>query len=119
MRHLFAALIAFLAVGLLAQDAPSKAWAKVDKQDPLRGTQFVQYSLEGKYLTPPQNATAGIAPTIILQCVPGSYASGRARGKLLKGYIFVGGVIDTHVGNDASVHTTVEFRLDDGKLQTY
>jgi hypothetical protein len=117
MRHIFVAII-FSAIGLAAQDAPSKAWTKVEKQDPLRGTQFVQYSLDGKYLTPPRKASPAIPPAIVLRCVPGSYAHGRARGKLLAGYIFVGGVVDTNVGN-ASTGTTVEFRLDDGKLQTY
>jgi len=107
------------AIGAASQDAPSKGWEKADKQDPLRGTQYVQYSLEGEYLTPPRNAAAGTTPSIILRCTPGRYAHGLAHGKLLDGYIFVGGVVDAHVGSDASIRTTVEYRLDDGKLQTY
>jgi hypothetical protein len=116
MRHFFLTVI-FFSVGVAAQDVPSKTWVKVDKQDPLRGTQFVQYSLNGKFLTPPRNATADATPTIILRCIPGKFAHGRAHGKLMDGYIFVGGVVDTQVGHDASVRTTVQFRLDDGKLQ--
>lgn len=116
MRHVYAVLLALIAVSLIAQDAPQKPWAKSDKQDPLRGTQFVQYSLEGKYLTPPRNAAADTTPSIILRCTPGRFVHGRAHGKFLEGYIFVGGVVDAHVA-DASVRTTVQFRLDDGKLQ--
>lgn len=116
MHRTFIAII-LLATGVAAQDAAAKAWNKTEKQDPLRGTQFVQYSLDGKFLTPPRNASEGIPPAIVLRCVPGSYAHGRERGKLLAGYIFVSGVVDSNAGN-ARTDTKVEFRLDDGKLQS-
>ena len=97
--------------------AASQTWTKTDKADPLRGTQFIQYSLDGKYLTAPRNAPSNATPTVIVRCVPGSHSRGHLRGKFIEGYIFVGGVVDSHVSADASTSTTVEFRLDDGKLQ--
>ncbi len=100
--------------------AAAQTWTKTEKSDPLRGTQFVQYSLEGKYLSPPRNAAPDATPAIVVRCVPGSHKSGWGvvHGKFLEGYIFVGGVVDTHVAYDSSTRANVEFRLDDGKLQS-
>jgi len=78
----------------------------------------MQYSLEGKFLTSPQNATPNTHPVIIAQCTPGDFNHHTAHGKLLKAYIFVGGVLDSHVASDSGSRVTVQFRLDDGKLQT-
>ncbi len=98
--------------------AAAQTWTKTDKADPLRGTQFVQYALDGKYLTAPRDAASNAVPAVIVRCVPGSHSRGHLRGKFLEGYIFVGGVVDSHVSANASTSATVEFRLDDGKLQS-
>lgn len=97
--------------------AAAQIWKKAERSDPLRGTQFLHYSLDGKYLTPPRNAAADAAPAIIVRCVPGARAHGHLRGKFLEGYIFVGGVVDTHIVYDASARASVELRLDDRKLE--
>jgi hypothetical protein len=93
-------------------------WVKVEKTDALRGTKFVQYSLNGIFLTPPSNATADAHPTLIAQCVLGDFYRHKAHGKILKSYINVGTVLDSQVGNDLNSRVKVEFRLDDGKVQT-
>lgn len=92
-------------------------WVKADKSDPLRGNQFSQFSLEGKYLTPPRNAP-NATPTMVVRCQSGSFNHGHLHGKFLEGYIFVGSVVDARVSNDLTVRVPVEYRLDDGKLQS-
>jgi hypothetical protein len=103
----------------IASTAPDIAtWVKVDKTDPLRGNQFSQFSLEGKYLTAPRNAAANATPEIIVRCQQGSFSRGHLHRKFLEGYIFVGSVVDARVSDDLSVRVPVEYRLDDGKLQS-
>ena len=99
-----------------AQD--TARWVRVDKSDPLRGNQFSQFSLEGKYLTPPRDATPNATPTIVVRCQAGSFNHGHLHGKFLEGYIFVGAVVDARVSEDLNVRVPVEYRLDDGKLQS-
>ena len=109
-------IILFLASVLLTTLCPSQSqpsWLREEKADPLRGTHFVQFSLEGKYLTAPRQAPASATPAMVVRCVPGTYNHGHSKGKFLNGYIFVDGVIDT--GQAGSVH--VQYRLDNGKLQ--
>jgi hypothetical protein len=108
------AIVAFL---LFAAPAFSQEWKKEEKTDPLRGNHYVQLSLDGKYLTPPQNASKDAIPTMVVKCVPGPHNSGKihARGKFLEGYVHVGGVVDSNVSTGGDVHD--QFRLDKGKLQ--
>lgn len=120
MDHAFK--VGILSITVLGTSiAVAQTWTKTEKSDPLRDTHFVQYSLEGKYLTPPRNAPADATPGIVVRCVPGgSHKRGmgwHSYGKFLEGYIFAGGVVDTHVSSDASISVRVEFRLDNGKLQ--
>lgn len=114
-RRILSTLAMFVSfsAGVCAQSA---GWVKEGKTDPLRDTQYVQFTLDGKFLTPPQHTKADVEPSIILQCTPGSFARGHLHGKLLKGYVFVGTVIDTQMSSSvASVRA--KYRLDDGKLQ--
>jgi len=104
----------FLANCLIAQEAPN--WAKEEKTDPLREVKFLQFSLDGKFLTPPRNLGADAKPTIILRCTPGSFVHGRTHGKFLSGYVYVGAVVDTHI-DSSGTSVPVQFRLDEGKLQ--
>lgn len=104
-----------------AASQTSTAWQRSEKTDPLRGTTFAQFSLVGKFLTPPDKA-GDPNPVMVVRCVPGrddkkgihSYTN----GKYKEGYIHVGGVMDSAVAEDGNSFVSVQFRLDDGKLQT-
>ncbi len=99
--------------------APEAArnWKSIQKTDPLRGNSYTLFMLDGKFLTAPKKPDVS-SPVMVLKCEAGSHNFGHVRGKLLAGYIVAGGVVDT-VGNLAAVGTVpVEFRLDDGKLQS-
>jgi hypothetical protein len=102
MRPYFPAMIVIAAVAS-AQDATtpqSPVWVRSTKNDPLHGTSFDVFTLDGKYLTPPSK-TDGTPPKIVLRC---------SGGELSDGYIIVGAVVDR-----GAKGTSVEMRLD-GKL---
>lgn len=118
MRVWFGSLVTLVALSascLFAQDAAK--WVKEEKADPLRETKFLQFSLDGRFLTPPGKMGPDAKPTMIVRCTPGSFVHGRAHGKFLNGYIYVGTVIDTNVDTTGS-SVPVQFRLDEGKLQS-
>lgn len=115
MKPMLVLAVIAVALGATAQDAAK--WQREEKSDPLRGTQFTQFSLQGKYLTAPRNAAPNATPAIVARCQSGTFNHGHARGKFLEGYIFVGSVVDASVSNGANVVVPVQFRLDDGKLQ--
>jgi hypothetical protein len=106
-----------VALLLFVASASSQEWKREEKTDPLRGTKYVEFSLQGRYLTPPKNAASDSRPTMVVRCNPGLHMRGHTKGTFQEGYIFVGGVVDSHVstGGNTSVH--VQLRLDDGKLQ--
>jgi hypothetical protein len=107
-----------LAVLLLCMPAGAQSsWEKEEKSDPLRGTQYLQFSLRGKYLAAPKRSDPNAAPVLIARCTPGSFAHGTARGKFLSGYVFIGSVVDTQIGSAGSPTVHIQFRLDGGKLQ--
>ena len=93
--------------------AESTKWEREDKTDPLRGTSYSQYTLTGKFLTPPKMATTE-APVFIVKCIPGGHrrvSGGYTNGKLLDAYIIARGVV-----NHSSSNAFVQYRLDDGKM---
>jgi hypothetical protein len=100
-----------LVVSCLAT-AHAQEWRATPKSDPLTGRSYIQYELDGKFLTPPAHSD-GKPPYISLRCDPSPNHS-RISGKLLDGFIVVNTVIDIKNGSE----TTVQYRLDDGKLQT-
>ena len=108
-----------VAVGcvLVSAAIASTSWQRSEKTDPLRGTTFSQFSLTGKFLTSPKNAP-NANPTMVVRCVPGKDHHGHTNGKFKEGYIFVGGITDTSVSENGNSSVAVEFRLDDGKLQS-
>lgn len=112
------ALVAAMVSTLSATGQDAAKWVSNDKSDPLRGNQYSQFSLDGKYLTPPRNAPPTATPAIVVRCQPGSFNRGHVHGKFLEGYIFVGSVVDTRVSYDSNVRVPVQYRLDDGKLQS-
>jgi len=98
-------------------------WKSIQKTDPLRGNSYTLFLLEGTFLTAPKKPDVP-NPMMILRCEVGKHRAtsgihnGHVNGKLLAGYVVAGGVVDA-AGNFASVGTVpVEFRLDDGKLQS-
>jgi hypothetical protein len=100
--------------------APIAPWQRGQKTDPLRGITYAQFSLVGKFLTPPEKAS-NPNPVIIVRCTPGrdkKGGHGYTNGKFSEGYILVGGVMDSSVAEGGDSFVSVNFRLDDGKLQS-
>jgi hypothetical protein len=109
----------FLIGLLLAATVPAQTppqWHREQKIDP-HDVSFTQFSLTGKFLTPPQNAS-NTNPTMFVRCIPGSDHHVHTNGKFIAGYIFVGGAINYDVSESGASFVPVEFRLDDEKLQS-
>ena len=104
-----AVLVLCFAVIALAQ---SSKWEREDKTDPLRGNTYAQYSLTGKFLTPPKRQPEE-PPLFVVKCIPGTKRSGSGllNGKLLDAFIAIGAEI-----SHASDKVAVQYRLDDGKM---
>ena len=97
----------------IACSAQSANWQREDKTDPLRGISYSQYTLAGKFLTPPKVATSD-SPVFIVKCIPGNHhksGGGYINGKLQDAYIVVRAVV-----NHSSKDVLVQYRLDDGKM---
>jgi hypothetical protein len=117
---ILAAMAIYCANGtrISAQDNLTTAqWQREEKTDPLRGTHYSRFSLEGKFLTPPRNS-ANAHPLLVTHCLAGKNNFGHTGGKFLTGFIFVGGVVDSSVNEEGAVSVPIQFRLDDGKLQS-
>jgi hypothetical protein len=99
----------------IAEVGPS--WLQGERTDPLRGINYAEFSLVGKFLTPP-NKAPNAPPVLIVHCIPVSDNHGHTNGKFKDGYVLVGGVTDTNVADNGNSFARVQFRLDDGKLQT-
>jgi hypothetical protein len=115
-------LVAF-PVGVSAQEASTpRRWISEQRTDPLRGDSYMQFSLDGIFLSRPDRADV-LIPHLVLRCAPGQHrassgtGNGHTNGKFIQGYIDVGGVVDANVGVNGDVRVHVQFRLDDGKLQ--
>jgi hypothetical protein len=108
---------------LLVAPAFSQEWEKEEKTDPLRGTNYVEFVLAGKYLTPPSRASIDAKPLMVVRCIPGPHEVGErhANGIFKEGFIYVGGTGKTYTYIDASpgvaTSVRVQYRLDDGKPQ--
>jgi hypothetical protein len=105
------------AATLQAPDKPGQ-WVSRQATDPLRGTSWTEFSLFGIFLRAPVHTDLPF-PMLVVKCNPGRhrYGTGYLNGKIIQGFIIVGGVVDSHFygGNSPSVH--VQYRRDDGKLQ--
>jgi len=110
MKKASAAIVVLcLAIASIAQ-APT--WQREDKSDPLRGTSYSQFTLTGKFLTPPK-MSGDESPVFIVKCVPSGHrrsGGGYVNGKLLDAYIVVRAVVDH------GKEVFVQYRLDDGKM---
>ena len=89
---------------------PLPRWDHTQHTYQLTGVTVEEFKLDGKYLTPPKDAEQNESPSIIIRCIADPHANhGRARGKFVQGYIYIGAILD---GDGMA------YRRDDGKLQT-
>jgi hypothetical protein len=115
-------LISALVVAALAiAYAQTSTWTEADKSDPLHQISFKEFTLQGRFLVPPRQSNLA-APVLVLHCQPGRHGPSRVRtnGRFVEGWIATGAVLDSaepSVGRDAAKLVSVEFRLDDKKLQ--
>jgi hypothetical protein len=79
-------------------------WQYSKKDDPLHGTSFDEFVLDGKFLTPPRSPKPEDKPSLVLHC---------DKGKVKDGYLVVGAVVDRSGRGQARI----EMRLD-GNLST-
>lgn len=123
-------LLLCIAVSGMAQTANSAAgaWTQVDRSDPLHQTSFKEFTLTGKFLVPPRQSSLS-APVLVLHCQPGRHGPNRVRtnGRFVEGWIATGAVLDSakpqawdsaKLASKLIDFVSVEFRLDDEKLQS-
>jgi hypothetical protein len=110
MKKTTVAVVLCLALVCLAQ---STKWEREDKTDPLRDVHYSQYTLTGKFLSPPKD-TNGEPPVFVVKCIPGGHRhiyGGYLNGKFMDAYITMHTVV-----NHSSKDIFVQYRLDDGKM---
>lgn len=105
--------------------ADAASWQQSDQKDALRGTSYVKFVLNGRFLTPPHNGgVSTLAPTLIVSCLPGKHMR-VFNGRFLNGYVSVGAILNSQISEHDGILTgksfpegiPVEYRLDDGKIQ--
>jgi len=117
MKQACVALIGlFIAISASASQQALSEWNQSQKTDALRGISYPQFILIGKWLTPPKHGAD--APSLVIHCQPGRYSFGHANGKFIDGYFVAGAVLDAHVGTGGASSVTVQYRLDDKKIQS-
>jgi hypothetical protein len=97
-------LLLALSLPALTQTAPQ--WVISDKKDPMRDTVFVEFSLEGQFLTAPTSAAH--PPMMVIDCIPPKSKKG---GNLSTAYVSFGTVL-----NYGTQGVFVEYRLNDGRV---
>jgi hypothetical protein len=110
----FAAVIVMLCFASLCV-GQSASWGREEKTDPLRDRAYSQFTLTGKFLTAPTQATE--PPVFIVNCIPGNHHKiygGFINGKFLDAYVSARGVLD----RTPKGHVAIQYRLDDGKMHT-
>jgi hypothetical protein len=118
MKTVLAVILAALTLGSawFAQGispAETTEWKYSKQDDPLHGTSFEQFVLDGKYLTPPSVATKE-QPGLVVHC---------SNGKFKEGFLIVGGVAQYASSSGGGVahsikgatQAHVEMRWDDKK----
>jgi len=115
MRKLLLVCTAVLtAAAVVLSQSPGTVWNKEERTDALRGTHYLQFVLTGHFLTPPRQADS--PPRLVVQCLPGEHSAGYhifRNGLYVASYLIVGPVLDSQLTG-----LTVQYRLDDGKIQT-
>ena len=92
----------------------AQSWQKSEKVDTFSSQPYVEYTLTGKFLTPPRE-TGIDAPVIVMDCMPGEK---RYAGK----WYFRGANLNIHISTGAVVDSKADgvgvwFRRDEGKSQ--
>jgi hypothetical protein len=113
----FVLILFFGVLGMLSQESSQVQWKRREVSDPFRGTKFIQFELEGKFLTPPKNSNSE-NPIIVARCSPGEDNKGHTQGKYITGYLATGAVLDSALSSTGDPIIRVQFRLDGGKIQT-
>jgi len=125
MRIAFGAVFPLLFCACIAR---AQEWIQADISDPPRQSQYIEFTLQGKFLQAPPSLNDK-SPMMIIHCQPGRYSSGHMHGKLLAGLLYMGAAVgDSVVGDEIRNELFssksdpggyyVEFSLDDGKVQT-
>jgi hypothetical protein len=117
--HFVLALL-FVSKMLMAQ-----GWKREDKTDALRGTHYLEFELDGTFLTPPKRPGVN-TPMMVVDCLPGQHLKVYG-GRFIAGFVVTGAVLSSQViekdtvlgGRSLPTVIPVEFRLDDGKVQEH
>ena len=100
----------------VAQTMPqSPAWIEESKTDAFSNVSFMQFSLQGKFLSAPQDGRL-TSPVMILKCVPSHHGLGFhiwKNGDLISASISFGSVV-----NSQGTVIPALYRLDDGKVHS-
>ena len=118
---ILAAVVAGLAASCLMQ---AQEWKRTEETDAFRGTHYVQFVLQGHFLTPPRTGSAQ-TPLMVAQCVPGKRL-GIFKGRFLDGFVVTGAVLNSQViekdtifgGKSLPSVIVVQYRLNDGKIHS-
>lgn len=113
---------------LCASVVRSQEWIRVDVSGAQRGSQYAEFTLQGRFLKAPSETT-DVSPVIILRCQPGRYSSGHLRGKFLAAVLHVGTVLDGAIVRNENREELfsakpdpdgyyVEFSLDDSETKS-
>jgi hypothetical protein len=120
--------LAWSGIGL-AQSAPASTasphvWRQSQKNDVARTFTYTQFTLTGKFLSPPHDPVAD-RPVLALDCIPGS-RSHSSRGKLLAANLLVGTALKIIFVEPEEIRGTsyfpkvaVGYRADNGKEEQH
>jgi hypothetical protein len=109
--------VAITALPLFAQQQDAPTWKQEQKTEAFRGTSYTQFTLQGKFLTQPQQSPLP-NPEMVVQCIAGEDHRGHTKGKFITGYVVTGAVLDTAIDSKGNSAIGVQFRLDDGKIHS-
>src|ERR1700733_605867 len=112
--------VAFVASTVL----PAQEGKRTEETDVFRGTHYVQFVLQGHFLTQPK-AGGAQSPIMVAQCQPGKHLK-VYNGRFLDGFVVTGAVLSSQViekntvlgGRSLPSVIGVQYRLDDGKIQS-
>ena len=123
LLHVQTVLASTLVVAALAiAYSQTPTWTETDKSDLLHQISFKEFTLQGRFLVPPRQSNLA-APVLVLHCRPGGlHVHGKrgTSGYFVEGWIATGAVLNSaepSAGPGAAKLVSVEFRLDDKKLQ--
>jgi hypothetical protein len=110
--------VAFAAIAQ-QQSSSVRKWQQSQKTDAVRGTPYARFTLMGKFLRSPSEASND--PALAVDCVP-SKVSHKAEGKFVAGNLIVGVSLKIDYVEPEEIHGTsyyqkvsVRYRFDDGK----